>query len=72
MVCDIGIATNMNQYNKYEVYLYVEANNDIIFRLLYSEKDSHFDATNYYEELSSLASTGSLEMIASKINSYHK
>lgn len=69
---DIGVVSNLNKHNKYEVFLYVEANNDIISNLLYSEKDSSFDATSYFEELSALASTGNLEKIALRINSSNK
>ena len=69
---DIGVISNLNKKNKYEVYLYVEANNRVASNLLYIEKESPFDATNYFEELSALASEGSLEKIALKINSSKK
>lgn len=66
---DIGVISNLNKNNKYEVYLYVEANNSVASNLLYIEKESSFDANNYFEELSALASEGNLEKIALKINS---
>ena len=31
---DIGVISNINNNNKYEVFLYVEANNDVISELL--------------------------------------
>ena len=31
---DIGVVSNINNNNKYEVFLYVEANNDVISELL--------------------------------------
>lgn len=31
---DIGVISNINDNNKYEVFLYVEANNDVISELL--------------------------------------
>lgn len=66
---DIGVISNLNKNNKYEVYLYVEANNSVASNLLYIEKESSFDANNYFEKLSALASEGNLEKIALKINS---
>lgn len=66
---DIGVISNLNKKNKYEIYLYVEANNSVASNLLYIEKENPFDATNYFEELSALASEGNLEKIALKINS---
>jgi len=31
---DIGVISNINNNNKYEVFLYVEANNDVIILLI--------------------------------------
>ena len=67
---DIGVISNINNNNKYEVFLYVEANNDVISELLLKEFDSSFDSTEYFEELSNLAQEGNLDKIALKINSF--
>ena len=66
---DVGVVSNINNNNKYEVFLYVEANNDIISGLLLKEFDSSFDSTEYFEELSNLAQEGNLDKIDLKINS---
>lgn len=66
---DIGVISNINNNNKYEVFLYVEANNDVISELLLKEFDNSFDSTEYFEELSNLAQEGNLDKIALKINS---
>ncbi len=67
---DIGVISNINNNNKYEVFLYVEANNDVISELLLKEFESSFDSTEYFEELSNLAQEGNLDKIALKINSF--
>ena len=66
---DVGVLSNINNNNKYEVFLYVEANNDIISGLLLKEFDSSFDSTEYFEELSNLAQEGNLDKIDLKIKS---
>lgn len=67
---DIGVISNINNNNKYEVFLYVEANNDVISELLLKEFNNSFDSTEYFEELSNLAQEGNLDKIALKINSF--
>ena len=52
------------------MFLYVEANNDVISELLLKEFESSFDSTEYFEELSNLAQEGNLDKIALKINSF--
>ena len=69
---DIGVISNINNNNKYEVFLYVEANNDVISELLLKEFDSSFDSTEYFEELSNLAQEGNLDKISLKINGLEK
>ena len=69
---DIGVISNINNNNKYEVFLYVEANNDVISELLLKEFDSSFDSTEYFQELSSLAKEGNLDKISLKINGLEK
>lgn len=64
---DVGVIVNLNQEDKYIVYLYVEANNDVISQLLLKEFTNPIDATNYFNELSSLAEEGNLDKIANKI-----
>ena len=63
---DVGVIVNLNQEDKYIVYLYVEANNDVISHLLLKEFTNTIDATNYFNELSSLAEEGNLDKIANK------
>ena len=63
---DGGVIVNLNQEDKYIVYLYVEANNDVISHLLLKEFTNPIDATNYFNELSSLAEEGNLDKIANK------
>ena len=69
---DIVVISNINDNNKYEVFLYVEANNDVISELLLKEFDSSFDSTEYFQELSSLAKEGNLDKISLKINGLEK
>lgn len=69
---DIGVISNINNDNKHEVFLYVEANNDVISGLLLKVFDSSFDSTEYFQELSDLAKEGNLSKIALKINSFEK
>ena len=69
---DIGVISNINDNNKYEVFLYVEANNDVISELLLKEFESSFDSTEYFQELSSLAKEGNLDKISLKINGLEK
>ena len=69
---DIGVISNINNNNKYEVFIYVEANNDVISELLLKEFDSSFDSTEYFQELSYLVKEGDLRKIALKINSFEK
>ena len=64
--------SNINDNNKYEVFLYVEANNDVISELLLKEFESSFDSTEYFQELSSLAKEGNLDKISLKINGLEK
>ncbi len=64
---DIGAISNLNDENKYEVFLYVEANHDVVSSLLLKEFVSPIDSTEYFEELSSLAKEGNLDKIALKI-----
>ena len=65
---DIGVIGNLNRDNKYIVYLYVEANNDVISHLLLREFTNPIDSTNYFNELSMLAKEGNLEKISLKIS----
>lgn len=69
---DIGVISNINDNNKYEVFLYVETNNDVISELLLKEYDSSFESTEYFQELSSLAKEGNLDKVSLKINSFEK
>ena len=69
---DIGVISNINNNNKYEVFIYVEANNDVISELLLKEFDSSFDSTEYFQELSYLVKEGDLRKIALKINGFEK
>lgn len=64
---DIGAISNLNDENKYEVFLYVEAKREIASSLLFKEFDSAIDSTAYFEELSALAKEGNLDKIALKI-----
>ena len=65
---DVGVIVNLNQEDdKYIVYLYVEANNDVISHLLFKEFTNPIDSTNYFNELSLIAKEGNLEKIANKI-----
>ena len=54
------------------MFLYVEANNDVISELLLKEFESSFDSTEYFQELSSLAKEGNLDKISLKINGLEK
>lgn len=65
---DIGVIANLNREDKYIVYLYVEANNDVISHLLFKEFTNPIDSTNYFNELSLLAKEGNLEKISLKIS----
>ena len=58
---DVGVIANQNRDDKYIVYLYVEANNDVISQLLLKEFSNPIDSTNYFNELSLLAKEGNLE-----------
>lgn len=64
---DVGVIANQNRDDKYIVYLYVEANNDVISQLLLKEFSNPIDSTNYFNELSLLAKEGNLEKISLKI-----
>ena len=64
---DVGVIANLNRDDKYIVYLYVEANNDVISHLLFKEFTNPIDSTNYFNELSLIAKEGNLEKIANKI-----
>jgi len=67
---DVGTISNLNDDNKYEVFLYVEANHEVASSLLLKEFDSLIDSTAYFEELSSLAKEGNLDKISHKIDTF--
>ena len=65
---DIGVVSNLKRADKYIVYLYVEAKNDVISHILFKEFKNPLDSTNYFNELSTLAEEGDLDKIAVKMS----
>lgn len=67
---DVGAISNLNDDNKFEVFLYVEANHEVVSSLLLKEFESSINSVAYFEELSALAEEGNLDKISLKIDSF--